>query len=116
MLVDADGKPIKNQARELGVPAFTHKGGDPARRAILESNHRIREGLDEGAVDFGDGGGFGRVQFRIPEFDYPFICAMFPDLKAPDSHVRHKAWQRFAKSPLSEPYRVDRKVRMRGVA
>lgn len=109
MAIELDG--IKHQAKELGIPEFTHKGGDPNRAAILESNQRVREGVDEGARNFGSGGGFGRVQFRIPEFDYPFICAMFPDLRAPDSTVRHKAWQRFARSPLSEPYRVDRKVR-----
>jgi len=93
------------------LPEFTHKGGDPARHAILESNHRMREGLDEGAINFGTDGGFGRVSLRIPLFDYPFICVMFPDLKAPDSHVRHKAWQAFTKSPLSEPYRVGKKIR-----
>lgn len=102
---------IKNQARELGVPGFTHAGGDPNRRAILESNHRMREGLDPGARNFGGGGGFGRVSLRIPEFDYPFIKAMFPDVASRDATTRTKGWQKFCKSPLSEPYKVGRKVR-----
>lgn len=102
-----------NQGKELGLPAFTHQGGDPNRAAILESNHRIREGVDPGAVDFGSHGGFGRVQFRIPEFDYPFLVAMFPDLNAPDKTVQTKAWQKFARSPLSEKYKVERKDRNR---
>lgn len=102
-----------NQGRELGIPAFTHKGGDPNRQAVLESNKRIREGLEPGPRDFGAGGGFGRVQFRIPEFDYPFLCAMFPDLNSSDATVQKKAWQKFAKSPLSEKYKVDTKQRGR---
>lgn len=96
-----------------GMPEFTHRGGDPKRRAILEANHRCREGHDE-AVDFGSGGGFGRTFLRIPEFDYPFIRVMFPGITSPDSAERSKEWQRFAKSPLSEPYRTDRKIRKGG--
>lgn len=102
-----------NQGRELGIPAFTHHGGDPNRRAILESNKRIREGVEPGPRDFGSNGGFGRVQFRIPEFDWPFICAMFPDLTNTDKTVSTKAWQRFARSPLSEKYKVETKNRKR---
>lgn len=100
-----------NQAREFGIPEFTHKGGDPNRKAILESNYRMREGLDEGAVNFGEAGGFGRVALRIPEFDYPFIKIMFPDVASKDATTRTKGWQKFCKSPLSEPYKVDRKLR-----
>lgn len=110
---DPDGLAKVNQA-ELGIPAFTHKGGDPKRAAILESNKRIREGVDPGARNFGSDGGFGRVQFRIPEFDYPFILAMFPELNSKDATTQTKAWQKFAKSPMSEPYRVDVKRRRGG--
>ena len=106
-----DGK--VNQGRDLGIPAFTHQGGDPNRRAILESNKRIREGVDPGPRDFGAHGGFGRVQFRIPEFDWPFLLTMFPDLNATDKTVATKAWQRFARSPLSEKYKVEAKNRKR---
>lgn len=102
---------VKHQEKAFGIPGFTHKGGDPRRRAILESNYRIREGLDPGARNFGDSDGFGRVQFRIPEFDYPFIKTMFPDIGSPDATTRTKGWQKFARSPLSEPYKVERKVR-----
>lgn len=102
-----------NQGRDLGIPAFTHKGGDPNRRAILESNKRIREGLEPGPRDFGSGGGFGRVQFRIPEFDWPFLVAMFPDLNSTDKTVATNAWKRFSKSPLSEKYKVETKQRRR---
>lgn len=105
---------IKKQYAELGLPRFTHSGGDPKRRAILESNYKMREGIDGAPVNFGSDGGFGRVQFRIPEFDFPFIQAMFPDMKSQDATERTKAWQRFARSPLSEPYKVERKIRRGG--
>lgn len=111
MAVDLENLDNLDQAKELGIPEFTHRGGDPRRQAILESNHRMREGIDPGPRDFGSDGGFGRVQFRIPEFDYPFIKVMFPDIAAKDSATRTKGWQQFAKSPLSEPYKVGRKVR-----
>jgi len=97
----------------LGLPAFTHHGGDPKRRAILESNHRIREGLESKPRDFGAAGGFGRAMLRIPEFDYPFIRVMFPKIASRDSAERHEGWQEFARSPLSEPYRVEVKDRRR---
>lgn len=103
---------IKHQAKELGLPEFTHAGGDPNRRAILESNKRMREGVDPGPRNFGESDGFGRVMLRIPEFDYPFIRAMFPDIASPDATTKTKAWQKFAKSPLSEPYRVEEKRRV----
>lgn len=97
----------------LGMPKFTHQGGDPKRRAILESNQRIREGLEPKPRNFGESDGFGRATLRIPEFDYPFIRLMFPKLASRDSAERHEGWLEFAKSPLSEPYRVTVKDRRR---
>ena len=38
---------------------------------------------------------------------------MFPDLNHTDKTVATKAWQRFAKSPLSEKYKVETKNRKR---
>ena len=113
--IELDELVSEHQAKDWGIPEFTHQGGDPKRRAILESNYRIREGLDPGAVNFGSNGGFGRVQFRIPEFDYPFIKIMFPDIASRDATTRRKGWQRFARSPLSEPYKVDVKKRRGGI-
>lgn len=110
-MIDLDSTEIKRLA---GVPEFTHQGGDPRRHAILAANQRCREGQDE-AVNIGPAGGFGRVALRIPEFDYPFIKAMFPGIGSPDGTERTRAWQKFAKSPLSEPYRTDRKVRKGGI-
>lgn len=105
-----------HQANDLGIPEFTHKGGDPARRKVLEENYRMREGLDPGPRNFGSSDGFGRVALRIPEFDYPFIRAMFPDIGAPDATTRTKGWQAFCRSPLSEKYKVDRKSRGRNAS
>lgn len=98
-----------HQAETLGVPAFTHSGGDPKRHKVLEENYRVREGIDPAPHNVGSSDGFGRVSMRIPEFDYPFICAMFPGLKSKNNEERHRTWQEFARSPLSEPYRLDRR-------
>lgn len=100
-----------NQAEVIGIPAFTHTGGDPKRRQVLEENKRARDGVDPAPRNIGSSDGFGRVAMRIPEFDYPFICAMFPGLKSRNNEERHREWQRFAKSPLSEPYRVGRTIK-----
>ena len=54
----------------------------------------LGEGVDPGARDFGANGGFGRVQFRIPEFDWPFLIAMFPDLNSHDKTVATAAWKK----------------------
>lgn len=113
-ILDANGKPI-HQAKALGIPQFRSNVGNADRRAILESNRQMREGLIDGARNFGESDGFGRVELRIPEFDYPFIRAMFPDVKSPDAEIRAKGWRKFALSPLSEPYRVGVKRRKGGV-
>lgn len=114
-IVDPDsGKPIK-QAKELGMPKFTHHGGCPNRKAILESNHRIREGLESGPVNFGDSDGFGRVMLRIPELDYAVLRAFMPDLASPDSGLRSAAWKKLANSPLGEAYSVQEKRRKGGI-
>lgn len=102
---------IVNQGKELGLPDFTHAGGDPNREAILRDNYEMREGIKPGPRNFGDSDGFGRVELRIPEFDYPFIRAMFPDIASPDAATRHQGWKQFCKSPLSEKYKVGRKRR-----
>lgn len=112
MLDELEGK---HQARTLGVPEFRSHTGNPDRRAILASNHRMREGLDPGPRNVGPSDGFGRVALRIPEFDYKFIRAMFPDLASRDATTRSKGWKKFAASPLSEPYRVEEKRRRGGI-
>jgi hypothetical protein len=101
-----------NQSEVLGLPKFTHTGGDPNRRQVLEENYRVREGIDPTPHNVGSSDGFGRVAMRIPEFDYPFICAMYPGLKSTNNEERHRTWQEFARSPLSEPYRLDRRKRI----
>lgn len=100
-----------SQYHRFGLPEFASHTGNADRRRILEENKSIREGTGPVARNFGSAGGFGRAFLRIPEFDYPFIKAMFPEVTARDHETRTKAWQKFARSPLSEPYRLDRNRR-----
>ena len=97
-----------SQFRNFGLPAFKSRRGNPERRRILEGVRRIRDGIDAKPKPLGTGGGFGGVELVIPEFDFPFIQAMFPDVTSKDAEIRTRAWQKFAKSPLSEPYRVNK--------
>lgn len=100
------------QFKELGVPTFVSRKGNPHRRHILEGVRRIREGIDPKPRTLGDhSGGFGGVALAIPELDYAVIQRMFPDVTSQDPQERTNAWKRFLKSPLSEPYRLDRKTR-----
>ena len=101
----------ESQFRRFGMPAFASRGGNPERRRILEGVKRIRDGVDPKPKHLGSGGGFGGVSLVIPEMDMAFVQAMFPEVNSQDATERTKAWQRFAKSPLSEPYRVHKMKR-----
>lgn len=97
-----------SQYQKFGMPAFASRGGNPDRRRILEGVRRIREGIDPKPKNLGSAGGFAGCMLAIPEFDFPIIQAMFPDLKSHDAEIRSKAWKKFARSPLSEPYRLSK--------
>lgn len=97
-----------NQFKEMGMPAFVTRGGNAERAAGLERNKLLREGRLPAPNNLGSHGGFGGVALSIPPLDYEVIKRMFPDVTSKDHEIRSKAWQRFTKSPLSEPYRVSR--------
>lgn len=92
------------QFSEFGMPAFVSRHGNAERRAVLERNKQIREGN----LDKPRNLGFAGVALSIPPLDYQVIKRMFPDLTSKDHEIRSGAWRRFARSPLSEPYRVSR--------
>lgn len=96
-----------NQFREFGMPTFVTRKGNADRRAILEDNKARRDGTAPKPMNLG----FAGVALRIPELDYKVIQAMYPDMTSQDHEIRKRAWQKFANSPASEPYRVHRKTR-----
>lgn len=100
-----------SQFRNFGLPRFASRNGNPDRQHILSAVRKIREGTDPKPKTLGSGGGFGGVELVIPELDMAFIQRMFPEVTSQDATERTKAWQRFSKSPLSEPYRVHRMKR-----
>jgi hypothetical protein len=53
---------------------------------------------------------FGRVILAIPLSDIAALRALYPDLVSRDALTRTRAWQHFARSPASVPYRTARKV------
>lgn len=77
------------------------------RKVVLAANRRVREGQSPRPrrLDFGE------TTFRIPDQDFFVLRRLFPELASTDGKERFEAWQRFARSPLSEPYRVVRSPR-----
>lgn len=73
------------------------------RNDILAANRRVREGVDpKRRLDCGE------TTFRIPDKDFFALRKLYPDLASLNGPDRFRAWQEFARSPFSEPYRVVR--------
>jgi len=80
-------------------------GAHVNRAAKLEHVRQIRDGVLP-SRDLP----FGRVVLRIPVEDMPILRRLYPDLVSRDPLERTRAWQRFARSHASFPYRTARKV------
>lgn len=78
----------------------------PNRRVVLESVRRVREG-NEGHKH----APFARHTMRIPEQDFFALLKLYPDLASHEPEVQRAAWDKFERSPFSEPYRVGKIVR-----
>ena len=74
------------------------------RLDVLQQNHEARQ---FGGVKQSDG---LRLALNIPDADYMRLCIGNPELKSKDAHTKSKAWLKFIRSPLSEPYRVAKAV------
>lgn len=78
----------------------------PTRLQILAANQQVRDGVLPHRH-----APFARHTMRIPEADFKALCRLYPDLMAVDPAQKQAAWDRFEKSPFSEPYRVGKVVR-----
>lgn len=77
------------------------------RRAILEENEFFRNNPEMLKTL-----SFGKMQMRIPDIDRR-VLGKFLGLDNLDKELRRKAWQRFLDSPMSDPYRVVPRERIR---
>lgn len=97
----------KDFYKRFGMP------GDHALADIARANRHAQlkelQGIREGTRPAPRETALGRVALRIPDLDFAVLRVRFPDLASPDNETRHKAWLKFIKNPLSEPYRVYRK-------
>ena len=97
-----------NDAQHWGKPnpAVTP---EQFRINMTEIVRRIREGIDPKTrrLDQANGGCAG-VELSIPEMDYAVLKIRYPELNSRDATERTKAWQKFIRSPESEPYRTYR--------
>lgn len=92
---------LKKQHKQFGMPTFVTTCGNADRAKHLAEVKRMRDGIDPKSH-----ASFGSVSLLIPELDAAVLKVRFPDLTSPDADIRTKAWQKFARSPLSEPYRT----------
>jgi hypothetical protein len=76
-----------------------------ARRAMLESVKRVRDGIDPHRH-----APFARHAMRIPESDFYELCKLYPALISKDPTEMHAAWTAFELSPMAEKYRVGKIV------
>lgn len=75
---------------------------EPKGKATKELNKEIRKyDLDETSA--------GKWVLSMDELDRKHVAKLFPGIDALDPEDRNKEWRRFLVSPLSEPYRVQRK-------
>jgi len=90
------------------MPEFVTSTGNADRKRHLEMTRRIREGIDPKVKNLGPNGGCAATELIIPELDFAVLRARFPELNSKCATERTKAWQKFAASPESEPYRTYR--------
>ena len=74
---------------------------DRTAAGILETNKLMR--LEPEAIRPMDG---MKWALSIPVDDLQMLKGQYPDLASSDGHTKHKAYQKFMRSPMSEPYRV----------
>lgn len=91
-----------SQFKMFGLPEGTKRGNE-TRRQVLTLNKELRN-LDNpmGHHDWASN------ILNIPELDYYVLVKRYPDLQAPDAEISTRAWDKFLRSPESEPYRVRR--------
>jgi len=97
-----------SQYRMFGFPSGTKKG-NKERREVLQRNQSLRNLANPlGHQDWGSS------VLNIPELDFYVLCKRYPDLMSPDAEIMTRAYEKFLRSPESEPYRI-RNTDRRGV-
>ena len=76
------------------------KTTQPSTDLISADNERVRN--EGGARPLS----FGQCQLRIPHNELEALCRINPDLRSPDRDIKTRAWQKFARSTESRPWRV----------
>jgi len=98
------GKAVAKRLNEYALQLLPNRGGDPDRPKILELNRQMRKLDHVGGVPED----WGYVALNIPEPDMRVLQLRYPDLKSLDYQIQFKAWQKFLRSPESEPYKLRR--------
>lgn len=73
------------------------------RKQLLAFNQELRK--EAAPMALPDNSGY--LQFFMPELDYYFWIHKNPDLRAPDSEIRKRAWTKFLRSDDGRKYTVN---------
>lgn len=97
-----------SQYKRFGLPEdhALQKLANRNRRNHLAFINEIRQGTRPKPAEMPV---MGRVVLSIPELDFYVLKHRFPDLASPDNEIRTRAYKKFLASPLSEPYRINRR-------
>jgi hypothetical protein len=102
----------QRRINERVLRELPNNGGKAERRAVLESNAQLRK---EGTLRGLPGEQWGYVALSIPVDDMRVIQLRYPDVCSLDPQIQHAAWQKFIRSPESEPYKVRKNDGKRGL-
>jgi hypothetical protein len=89
----------------IALDMLPRSGGSSAHSfKTLADNQYVREhgGAPTDTLDW------GYCALSIPPKHMAVLCTRFPDLASPSQDVQWVAWQKFLRSPESEPYKVRR--------
>jgi hypothetical protein len=85
--------------------------GTTATRRILQPKGRATKllNMELRKEDLGETM-MGKWAFSMDELDRVHVARLFPGIDADNAEDKDKEWKRFARSPLSKPYRVQEKL------
>ena len=96
-------KKEQKTSSQIALDNLPKEGGSSTHsRATLENNQYVREhgGAPTDALDW------GYCALSIPPKHMQALVLRFPDLAHANQDVQWVAWQKFLRSPESEPYKV----------
>jgi hypothetical protein len=90
----------RSQFKLYGFPSGSKKG-NAGRKEVLNLNKELRNLTNPLGHQ-----PWGSTILQIPELDFYVLVKRYPDLMSADAEISTRAYDKFLRSPESEPYRV----------